>query len=89
MTTAAENERLGVLEIEVAHIKTDVGEIKSDVKSLIAAQNAVAVQLAAKNAAETAVSSSHATQGVWVRFVTERAIAIAALVAALISFLAK
>lgn len=89
MTTAAENERLGVLESEVAHIKGDVAEIKSDVKSLIASQQSVAVELAAKQAAESAISKSHAQTGVWVRFVSERAIALVAMAISLYVALTK
>ena len=83
MTTAAENERLGVLEVEVGHIKSDVAEIKSDVKSLVASQNAVAIQLAAKDAAEAAASRTRGTTGVWFRFVAERAIALLSLAVSL------
>lgn len=89
MTTAAENERLGVLESEVAHIKGDVAEIKTDVKSLIASQQSVAVELAAKRAADDAVNRTQATTGIWVRFISERALALVAIVISIIVALAK
>jgi hypothetical protein len=85
MTTAAENERLGVLEIEVAHIKKDVSEIKSDVKSIVASQQQVAISLAASQAADAAVAASRSATGTWVRFFAERTISIIALVVAALS----
>jgi hypothetical protein len=85
MTTAAENERLGVLETEVAHIKTDVSEIKADVKSLIASQQAVAVDLAAKKAAEETLLRSRTQTGMWMRFFTERGMALVAIVLSIVT----
>lgn len=79
MTTAAENERLGVLESEVGHIKGDVTEIKADVKTLVANQNQIAIDLAARQAVESAVQRSRSQTGVWVRFFSERALALLAL----------
>lgn len=79
MATAAENERLGVLESEVGHIKVDVTEIKADVKTLVANQNQIAIDLAARQAVESAVQRSRSQTGVWVRFFSERALALLAL----------
>lgn len=76
MTTAAENERLGVVETKVARIEADVAEIKGDVKTLIAAQTSVALRQAAEDAAAEAIQSSRRSTGVWVRFISERAIAL-------------
>lgn len=89
MTTAAENERLGVLETEVAHIKTDVTEIKTDVKLLVSAQAQLAIDLAAKNAAEAAVAKSQSQIGGLLKFATERALSLAAMVVAIWAALQK
>ncbi len=82
MTTAAENERLGVLETRVGRIEADVSEVKQDVKTLLSNQTQIAINLASKAAAEEAVRVSRRQTGVWVRFFSERAIAILALIAA-------
>lgn len=87
MTTAAENERLGVLETRVGRIESDVSEIKVDVKTIINSQTQIAIDLASKNAAETAAAKVRGQTGVWVRFVSERLIALIALAAAIASFL--
>lgn len=87
MTTAAENERLGVLETKVGRIESDVAEIKGDVKTLVTNQTQIAINLAAKTAAEQAVKSSRTQTGVWVRFFSERIIAFAALAAAVAALL--
>lgn len=89
MTTAAENERLGVLESEVAHIKGDVAEIKSDVKTIVASQQSVALELATRRAADEAISRSRTQTGVWVRFFSERAIALAAMIISIYVALTK
>lgn len=87
MTTAAENERLAALETEVAHVKSDVTEIKTDVKTLISNQNQIAIALATKDAVEAATARSRNQTGVWVRFFSERIIALAALSAAVAALL--
>lgn len=89
MTTAAENERLGVLETKVSRIESDVADIKADVKSLLSNQQQTAIDLAAKAAADAAVQKSRTQTGVWVRFFTERGIAILALAASLIAIISK
>lgn len=88
MATAAENERLGVLESEVAHIKSDVAEIKSDVKSLINAQQSVAIDLAARQAADAAIRANKASTNLWLKFFAERGMALAALVVSLFTVVA-
>lgn len=85
--TREENERLGVLETEVSHIKADVTDIKSDVKTLLTNQNNAALALAVKYAAEAANSRGREKTGMWVRFLSERAIAILALGASVLVFL--
>jgi hypothetical protein len=69
MTTRSEEERLAVVEIQISTLQTDVTEIKSDVKSLVATQQQLAVALAVKNAAELQHEKSRASTGVWVRWV--------------------
>lgn len=87
MTTAAENERLGVLETKVGRIEADVADIKADVRALLSNQQQTAIDLAAKAAADAAVGQLRGQTGVWVRFFTERGIAILALAASVIAFL--
>ena len=87
MTTAAENERLATLEGKVGRIESDVTEIKADVKTLVTNQTQIAINLAAKAAADQAIQSSRTQTGVWVRFFSERLIALAALAAAVAAFL--
>lgn len=87
VTTAAENERLGVLETKVSSIERDVSEIKTDVKALVASNQAVALQLATRDAAELAASQSRNQTGVWFRFASERAIALLALAASILAIL--
>lgn len=58
--TIKEGERLAVVESEVAHLREDVREVKSDVKSLLAASLINA-------AANTATSQARASTGTWVR----------------------
>lgn len=79
MTTAAENERLGVLETKVGRIEADVADIKADVKALLSNQQNVAIDLAARAAADAAVAKGRTQTGVWVRFFTERGLSILAL----------
>ena len=87
MTTAAENERLGVVETKVARIEADVAEIKADVKTLVTEQSRLALRQAAEDAASAAVKSSRAQTGVWLRFFSERAIALLAAAVAIYAVL--
>lgn len=87
MATAAENERLGVLETKVGRIEGDVSEIKADVKTLVSNQTQIAIDLAARHAAEAAVVKARSQTGVWVRFFSERAVALLALLVSLLVFL--
>lgn len=87
--TGPENERLGILETEVAHIKSDVSEIKSDVKSLVTTQSGLAIALAAKEAAERVIAQSRSQTGVWLRFFSERFLAIIALAVAAAAIISK
>jgi hypothetical protein len=67
MTTKSEEERLGIVETQIATLQTDVTEIKADVKSLVAAQAAFTLALARREAAELAVGNARASTGTWVR----------------------
>lgn len=85
--TGLENERLGVVEVEVGHIKSVVAEIKADVKTLVSAQQQIALDLATRNAAEVALAKSRVSTGVWLRFFTERGLALLALGASVYAIL--
>lgn len=85
--TGAENERLAVLESEVAHIRADVSEIKGDIKRIAANQNSAALALAAKSASDVAIAAARSSTGQWVRFFTERFVAIVAIVISVLSWL--
>lgn len=87
--TGPENARLGKLEVEVSYVKADVAEIKSDVKALIATQEKLAIALAVKDAVETATQKSRSQTGVWVRFFSERAIAVGAALIALAALISR
>jgi hypothetical protein len=67
MTTMAENERLAVLENQYALLQTDVTEIKSDVKALVAQQSALATALAVKSARDERAEQARGTMGMWMR----------------------
>lgn len=67
MTTMAENERLAVLENQYRTLQSDVTEIKSDVKALVATQATLATALAVKEAADAKERQSRSNTGVWVR----------------------
>jgi hypothetical protein len=67
MTTMAENERLAVLENQYHQLQVDVTEIKSDVKSLVAQQAALATALAVKQAKDERAELARGTMGVWMR----------------------
>jgi prefoldin subunit 5 len=89
MATMAENERLAVLENQYRTLQSDVTEIKSDVKALVATQATLATALAVKEAADTKERQSRASTGVWVRTILPLVAAIAALVLAIINTAAR
>lgn len=83
MTTRSEEERLAIVETQIDTLQKDVTEIKADVKSLVATQALLALNLAKKEAMEEAQGSARASTGTWVRaivpwFLTLIAVAIAA-----------
>lgn len=67
MVTAAEGERLAVLETQVKAIQTDLTEVKADVKALVAAQTAALIVHTSERAADVAHIRHRASLGVWVR----------------------
>lgn len=85
MTTRTLPERMGVLETEVEALRGDVTEVKRDVKDIGAKLDQVALTLAVKEAVADATKAGRASTGVWVRFLTERGLAILALIAAVFS----
>ena len=89
MTTAAENERLGVLETKVGRIEGDVAEIKADVKTLVSNQTQIAIDLAAGKAAEAAVQRSRTQTGGWGRVFSERFLALLAVVVSVLSVILR
>ena len=76
---------MSVLETKVDGIEADVSEIKADVKDLMKSQAEVAAALSTRQAIEDALSSSRHSTGVWLRFFSERIVAIVALGAAVYS----
>lgn len=89
MTTMAENERLAVLENQYRTLQSDVSEIKTDVKALVATQATLATALAVKEAADAKERKSRSDTGVWVRTVLPLIAAIAALLLALVNTLTR
>jgi len=85
MTTKSEEERLAVVENQIMTLQSDVTEIKSDVKSLVATQQTLAIALAVKEAAETQHAKSRADTGVWVRWVLPIIVTIASGAGALLN----
>jgi hypothetical protein len=83
MTTSAENERLAVLENQYRSLQSDVTEIKSDVKALVAAHTSLATALAVKEATDARAALARGTMGVWVRATLPWLIAVVALVLAI------
>lgn len=67
MVSAAEGERLAVLETQMASVVADVSEIKTDVKQLMRVQTEQQLVLAAETAADKASRRSRADLGIWVR----------------------
>lgn len=78
---------MSVLETKVDGIEADVAEIKSDVKDLMKSQAAVAEALNTRQAVQDALAASRRSTGMWLRFFSERIVAIVALVAAVYSIL--
>lgn len=74
--TKEENERLGIVETRIDGIVADVTEIKSDVKTLIATQNQLAMNLATKEAAEKAVSDQKGAESAFRRWLAPIVITI-------------
>lgn len=68
MTTKSEEERLAVVETQISTLQSDVTEIKTDVKSLVATQQQLALALAIKEAAEVQQAKDRANTGIWVRW---------------------
>lgn len=56
-----------MLESRVQDLQSDVSEIKSDIKGLVASQAAVATALAVREAAELQRATDRGGTGVWVR----------------------
>lgn len=75
--------RLSVLESKVDRIERDVSEIKTGIQSLISTQGSVAIALAAREAREEAAEKHRASTAAWVRFISERYMALIAAIVAL------
>lgn len=75
--TREENERLGIVETRIDGIVSDVAEIKSDVKLIIATQNQLAMNLATKEAAENAVASSKQVESAFRRWLIPIVVTVA------------
>lgn len=69
MTTKSEEERLAVVETEVAALRSDVAEVKNDVKGLVSSVQTLTTSLAVKDAVEAQHAKSRRDTGVWVRWV--------------------
>jgi hypothetical protein len=67
VVTAAEGERLAILETQMQSVISDVSEIKSDVKTLVSGQMNALIALTADQAASRAHAQSRGELGVWVR----------------------
>lgn len=77
--THVENERLGIVETQVKGIAEDLAEVKRDLKVLLEAHHRSEVEAAMRAGAETAIARSRSSTGVWLRFFSERFIAIIAI----------
>ena len=87
MATIAENERLAVLESQYKTLQSDVSEIKSDVKALVANQMQLATALAVRDAATMEASNLKGSAGVWVRSFLPLVFAMAAVVISILNTL--
>jgi hypothetical protein len=87
--TREENERLGVVETQVAGIMVDVAEIKSDVKQLIATQNQLAMNLATKEAAEAAVANRRGEDSAFRRWLLPIAVTIVSIIIGVASLVGR
>lgn len=58
-----------MVETEVAALRSDVAEVKTDVKGLLVAVNALVTSSAVRDAVEAQHARSRASTGVWVRWV--------------------
>jgi hypothetical protein len=83
--TKEENERLGIVETQVAGIMSDVTEIKADVKTLIATQNQLAMNLATKEAAENAVAVSKGVDSAFRRWLIPLIVTVVNIVLAVVA----
>lgn len=77
MTTKSEEERLAVVETEVAALRSDVAEVKNDVKGLVSSVATLSTTLAVRDAVEAQHAKSRSSTGVWVRWVLPIVFAIA------------
>lgn len=57
-----------MVETELAAVRVDVAEVKSDVKVLVTTVSSLATALAVSNAVEAQHAKSRASTGVWVRW---------------------
>lgn len=80
--TGAENERLAVVEERVSSIKADISVLKSDVSSIKGSVDQLVLNAATRKAQEEARDRVRSAAGVWTRFLSERFVAILALVVA-------
>jgi hypothetical protein len=69
MTTKSEEERLAVVETEVAALRSDMTEVKGDVKVLITSVQTLTTSLAVRDAVEAQHAKDRSNTGVWVRWV--------------------
>lgn len=79
MTAPTMPERMAMFEVEMSGLRTDLNEVKTDVKEIGAKLDNVALNLAVKNAIEEQTKTSRSSTGMWLRFFSERILAILAL----------
>jgi phage shock protein A len=89
VVTAAEGERLAVLETKVDALQKDMSEIKTNVKTLVDGQIAALVALSSEKAAERTREQSRASTGVWVRTILPLLVAAVAALIGVINFISK
>ena len=87
MTTKSEEERLAVVETEVAALRSDVAEVKNDVKGLVTSVQTLTTALAVKNAVEAQQAKSRSDTGIWVRWVLPILLTIGNGVMTVVTFL--